>query len=71
LLFQSFNHIDVARGDAGGAGAPTRAMKKLFLGILCWNEAKMGAEFGEVHPRRRDRKVEKGSSWWYMKYMTV
>jgi len=57
---KTLDNVGGARGSAGVAGAPPRAKKNVFLGIFV-GMRQNGAEFCEVHPRRRDKKVVGGS----------
>ena len=52
---------------ARGCRCTPRATKKNFLGILCWNEAKMGMNLVGCIPADEI----KGSWWQYMTYMTT
>ena len=45
--------IGVARRSAGGAGAPSGRGQNFFLGIFCWNEAKMGLNLASAPPPHR------------------
>ena len=44
--------IRVAREEQGVPVHPAPGGQKIFSRHFSWNEAKIGAEFGQVHPRR-------------------